>query len=179
MTALSELSKRAEVPLLVAFADLTRFTRTVQSRADRDVAEVMAEYYEFLTERIEASGGHIVKFIGDAALIVFDESSIDPGVQALLDAKDRVDAWFSERGWPSKLVIKVHFGTAIAGPYGPPGRERFDVLGKTVNTAALLPSSGVALTPQAFRKLSQPTRTRFKKHTPPITYIRTGDPRLD
>jgi hypothetical protein len=46
-----------------------------------------------------------------------------------------------------------------------------------VNTTALLDSSGVTLSVAAFRKLSPPLRRRFKKHTPPVTYIRAEDPR--
>jgi hypothetical protein len=34
-----------------------------------------------------------------------------------------------------------------------------------------------AVSVAAFRKLSPPLRRRFKKHTPPVTYIRAEDPR--
>src|SRR2546430_11863176 len=52
----------------------------------------------------------------------------------------------------------------------------FRSLGKTVNVAARLEaSSGVALSAEAFRRLGPDVRTRFKKHTPPITYIRQED----
>ena len=75
------------------------------------------------------------------------------------------------------LAATLHFGTAVAGPFGSAGNKRHDVIGKVVNTAALLDSSGVTLSVAAFRKLSPPLRRRFKKHTPPVTYIRTEDPR--
>jgi len=179
MTALLDMPERAEMPLLIAFADLTRFTRVVQSTDDAEVADVIDEYYRLLTRWVEAAEGHVVKFIGDAALIVFTESSVDPGVRALLDIKDQVDEWFAKRGWPCKVIIKIHFGSAIAGPYGPASSKRFDLLGKAVNTTARLSSTGVALTPQAFRKLGKDLRQRFKKHTPPVTYVRTQDAHQD
>ena len=179
MTSFLNLSERAELPLLTVFVDLTGFTRVVQKTGDADVADLMDAYYGLLTTRIEAAQGHVVKFIGDAALIVFAEMSVDRGVHALLELKDEVDDWFAQRDWPCKLMVKVHFGPVIAGPYGPPEQRRFDVLGKTVNTAARLPSSGIALSPQAFRKLGKDIRARFKKHTPPITYIRTQDTHKD
>ena len=47
----------------------------------------------------------------------------------------------------------------------------------SVNTAARLDASGVTLSVEAFRKLGPELRTRFKKHTLPITYIRSEDPR--
>jgi hypothetical protein len=53
---------------------------------------------------------------------------------------------------------------------------RAEVLGKEVNATAMLDSMGVALSVEAFRRLDPEARKRFKKHTPPVTYIRTGDP---
>ena len=60
---------------------------------------------------------------------------------------------------------------------GSPGEEIIDVYGKTVNVAATLPSSGLAVTPAVFRSLQAETRKLFKKHTPPISYIDADDPR--
>jgi len=45
------------------------------------------------------------------------------------------------------------------------------------NVAAMLDATGVTLSVEAFRKLGPDVRARFKKHTPPITYIRLQDPR--
>src|SRR5207237_10013877 len=115
--------------------------------------------------------------IGDAALLVFPEDAVDRGVEGLLQLKDTVDDLMQERGWDCRLAVKAHFGTTVAGPFGAAGAKRFDVIGKAVNTAASLDSTGVTLSVEAFRKLSPDMRTRFKKHTPPITYLRNDDPR--
>jgi class 3 adenylate cyclase len=79
--------------------------------------------------------------------------------------------------WECRLAAKAHFGPAIAGPFGLTDDKRYDVLGKTVNTAAMLDSTGVTLSVPAFRKLSPALRRRFKKHTSPVIYIRNEDPR--
>ena len=165
-------SARAEVPLLIAFADLTRFAAQSLRVSDLALAATMDEFYQRLTARIEAAGGRVVKFIGDAALIVFPEEAADRGVAALLDLKQDVDAFMSEHDWECRLQAKAHFGTVIAGPYA----GRFDVLGKAVNATAMLDSTGVAISVEAFRRLSPELRKRFKKHTPPVTYIRNEDP---
>ena len=125
-----------------------------------------------MTSRVEGAGGRVVKFIGDATLAVFPEDHVDRGVETMLALKQEVDDVFSRAGWPCRLVVKMHFGSVVAGDYA----GRFDVLGKNVNAAAMLDSLGVALSADAFRKLSPETRKRFKKHTPPITYIRVEDP---
>jgi class 3 adenylate cyclase len=165
------------VPLLITFVDLSRFM--VQSRRTDDLAlaETLDAFYEHVGAAARGAGGRVVKFLGDAALIVFPEADVDRGVAALLDLKDTVDDLMVERGWECRLIVQAHFGTAIAGPFGAAGDKHYDVLGAAVNTAATLDSSGVALSVEAFRKLGPDLRTRFKKHTPPITYIAADDPR--
>ena len=93
----------------------------------------------------------------------------------LVTLKDAVDRAMARRGWECRLVAKAHFGPVIAGAFGVADDKRHDVAGKTVNVAASLEATGVTLSVEAFRKLSPPTRKRFKKHTPPITYIRLDD----
>lgn len=83
----------------------------------------------------------------------------------------------ARRGWECRLTAKAHFGTAVAGPFGSAHAKRHDVIGKAVNTAIALEATGVTLSVSAFRKLSPAVRRRFKKHTPPVTYIRVEDRR--
>ncbi len=133
-------------------------------------------YYKRVAARITAGGGRVVKFMGDGALAVFPEDGVDAGVNALLALKEGIDAWMSSLGWECRLTARAHVGTVIAGPFGGIGDKRFDVIGREVNTAATLDHSGLSLSVAAFRKLSPALRTRFKKYTAPITYIRTEDP---
>jgi adenylate cyclase len=167
---------RVEVALLVAFLDLTGFALQSTRVADDELADVVDGYYRLIAAHVTAAGGRVVKYIGDGALVVFDAGDADRGIAALLELKLVIDRYFAGHGWPCQQTIKAHVGTAIAGPYGPPDDLRFDVIGKAVNTAAMLDASGVALSVEAFRKLSPATRQRFKKHTWPVTYIRVEDP---
>jgi len=163
----------AEVPLVVAFTDFTRFAAQVERLEDLEVARVMAAWYELAESRIRAAGGRVVKFIGDAMLAVFPAEAADRGVLALLDLKDASDRFMADSGWECRLMAKAHFGPVAAGHYGE--ERRYDIFGKTVNIAARLESAGLALSAEAFRQLDPESRQRFKKHTPPITYIRQED----
>jgi adenylate cyclase len=171
----SDLAARAPARLLIAFIDLTRYTAMVARAPAEEVAETLDAYYYRVAAAVEPAGGRVVKYIGDAALVVFPVERTDAGVRALLALSRELDAWLKERGWESRPVVKAHVGTAIAGAFGPEGR--FDVLGADVNVAATLDSRGFALSAEAFRALAPETRARFKKHTPPITYIRVEDRR--
>ena len=167
--------ERAEQHLLISFVDLTRFSAQSRRLGDADIAEVVDQMYRRIGAAIVAAGGRVVKFIGDASLIVFRDDAADRGVAALLALKEELDGHFSAIGWECRAAVKIHVGTAVAGPYGLAGA--FDVLGNDVNTCASLHSPGVALTVEAFRKLGPELRRRFKKHTPPVCYIRSEDPR--
>lgn len=171
MTNFKSLQTVTDMDLLVAFFDLSRFAREVQGKTSREIFDYMNAYYEFVGDIIENADGTIVKFIGDAALIVFAEDEIDKGVLALKTLKDQGDAWLKARGAQSYHRIKAHFGPVTCGPMGTKTDKRIDLFGETVNIAATLTANGFAMTPQVFRKLAPETRKLFKKHTPPITYI--------
>ena len=168
---------RSAVPLLIAFVDLTRFGAQSQRTDDPEIAETIDAYYEHVGAAVRAGGGSVIKFEGDAELVVFPANAVDRGVEALLALKDSVDDLMARRGWGCRLAVKAHFGMVIAGPFGAVGDKRADVIGKAVSVAAMLDSTGVTLSVEAFRKLGPEVRARFKKHTPPITYIRLQDPR--
>ena len=156
---------------LVAFLDLTQFARAVRGAEPEDVFMFLQEFYALVAQMVNASDGQIVKCIGDAMLCAWPEGSVDGGVRALLDLHQSIPAFMKKRAKPCQLDVKAHFGPVAAGPMGAPGHEREDIIGDTVNIAAMLKSAGFAVTAEVFRKLKPETRKRLKKHTPPVTYI--------
>jgi class 3 adenylate cyclase len=82
---------RSAVPLLIAFIDLTRFAAQSQRTDDLELAETIEAYYEHVSAAVRAGGGSVVKFEGDAALIVFPAIAVDRGVETLLALKDSVE----------------------------------------------------------------------------------------
>lgn len=171
MTTLNDIDTPQEMNLLVAFFDLTTAAHFARNHSAQELFDTLSDYYEFVGDIIENSGGKVIKFIGDAALIVYPETHVNEGVLALKTLKDQGDVWLADRNIPSRNIVKAHFGPVVCGPMGTRTDKRFDVMGETVNIAALLKSNGLAMTPQVFRKLDPATRKLFKKHTPPITYI--------
>jgi len=154
---------------LVAFVDMTNFAKISLNKESEDIFKMIGNFAFISGECIESRGGTIIKFIGDAALIIFNDA--DKGVQALVNYKERVDQWLRDEGYNAQLIVKAHYGKATLG-YIETGKNRWlDIFGKEVNTTAMISSKGFAITPQVFRMLEPETRKLFKKHTPPITYI--------
>jgi adenylate cyclase len=166
---------RAETPYLIAFLSLNGFAAQAARVTDVEAADFLDEYLSLATETVERAGGIVVKFIGDGLLAVFPPQHADSTVLGLLAFKPVVDQLFYLRRWECRLIVRLHYGTVVAGPLGPPAHRRFDIIGRAVNIAARLESTGVALSAEAFRQLGPEVRQRFKKHTPPITYIRVEE----
>jgi len=168
-------SEVSQSQCLIAFTDLAGFARAVRGLDELTLFQTMSDYFEYLGQTVEKEGGRLINCIGDAALLLFPESCADAGVKALWQLSRDGDQWLLAHGLKCCHYIKVHFGRVVTGPIGAKGAKRLDVYGHAVNVAATLQSSGLALTAQAFRKLSPQTRKLFKKHTPPITYIPIDD----
>ena len=154
----------------VAFFDLSRIREWASSEQDAVVASYFQKFYELAAEHLQPAGGRIVKFMGDAGLAVFTTDVAEEVILALCafarEARERA----RDFGLDAYLNVNIHVGPVLSGKFGPPGEERFDVIGKTVNIAARLGRRGVTLSPQAFRCLGSEARARFEKITPPITY---------
>lgn len=154
----------------VAFFDLSRIAQWSSSDEDIRVAAFFQGFYELAAQHIEGAGGQIVKFMGDAGLAVFPTESVEDVVFALATLAREAPECARGFGLDTYLNVNVHVGPLLAGGFGPPGAERFDVIGKTVNIAARLGRRGLTLSPQAFRCLSPEGREHFEKLKPPVTY---------
>ena len=163
----------SQVSLLVVFTSFSRYTAQIDRLEDMQVARVMNAYYELAGSAIREGGGQVVKFIGDAMLAAFPSQAADQGTLALLELKKAADQFMTDHGWDCRLVVKVHFGPVAAGEFGAEADRRYDVIGKTVNVAARLDAGSglVVLSKDAFTRLGPEVRRRFKKHTPPLSYI--------
>ena len=169
------MEKFIQKNLLVAFCDLTNYAKISRRVDEIELFKYLTRVYEIIGEIIESSGGQIIKFIGDAALITFEENDIDKGIIALKKLKTEIDSYNQKAKYESQLIIKAHFGQIICGMAGTKNRKNYDIFGNVVNIAAMLPSNGYTISVEVFRKLKPETRKLFIKHTPPITYYESNN----
>ena len=179
MRSFTEIQELQEINLLVSFCDIKGFFGYCQGKSPLEIATFLDEFYELVGDIIEEAGGQVLKFLGDAALIIFAKEDVNRGVVALKKLQEESDAWLKVRNTPCRNIIKVHFGPVAIGLVGKRHNKQVDVFGMTVNTAAKIPSYGLSITPQVFRQLDPETRKLFKKHTPPIRYIPVAEAHQD
>ena len=147
-----------ERELTVMFTDIASFTAQCEGMNAIDVAAFVNEHLTLLAECVEATGGTIDKYIGDALMAFWGapermENTATPACQAALmmarklreDNQRRADAGKNR----VRLRIGIHTGPLVVGNIGAPGRINYTVVGDTVNTAQRLESLGKQVAPDA------------------------------
>lgn len=131
------------------FSDLRDFTALTETLPRENLLETLNTYFEFVAAAVTARGGEILRFIGDAMLIVFPadrEGGIVAASEVAIDSA--VDAFSSlaalnhrrrRRGEPViSFGVGLHVGEVIYGNVGAPDRLDFTVMGPAVNRTARL-----------------------------------------
>jgi adenylate cyclase len=121
------------------FVDLTGSTSMALAMPPTEVVRLLNRFFRVVIDVVEAEGGFVNKFEGDAALCVFGAPapSEDPAGQALCAARnlaDRLEREVPEIGFG----IGVSAGRAVAGNVGAEHRFEYTVIGDPVNEAARL-----------------------------------------
>lgn len=131
----------------VLFIDLVGFTGLCERSAPRDVALLLNDYYQIIYYASHKFGGHVDKFIGDGAMIVFgvlkeDASHTQHGVLCAALMRKLVDDLNAERKIRDLDVLGVrlgvHTGEVLAGSLGADERAQYTVVGDVVNMASRL-----------------------------------------
>ena len=172
----STITTPTRVDLLISFMDIQGFLGIAKAQHDlTKLFDLLNNWAKIIIKDVEQARGRVVKFIGDACLIVFAEEDADLGVQTLISLKAKAEAFLLDQGFKNKIKVTGHVGEAVMGPFGAGNCRSIDVFGDSVNIASTLERSDhhgrLILSPQAFRKLSSSTRKLFHKYTPPIVYV--------
>ncbi|MCC8017201.1 MAG: adenylate/guanylate cyclase domain-containing protein [Lachnospiraceae bacterium] len=139
--------------IAVLFVDIRGFTPLSEALQPEEVVEILNEYLSLVTDAVFQNGGTLDKFIGDAAMAVFNapfdtDDYIYRAVCAAGDiaaGSDRIAATFRERfGKTVSYGIGVNCGDAVVGNIGSEFRMDYTAIGDTVNTAARLEANAKA-----------------------------------
>ena len=133
------------------FSDLRNFTQLTETLEAAQVLGMLNDYFEFVAAAVDACGGEILRFIGDAMLIVFpiegDQDAKGACVAALdaaIDAQTTLASLNHRRrrqGLPEiEFGVGLNVGEVVYGNVGAPERLDFTVMGPAVNRTARLES---------------------------------------
>jgi adenylate cyclase len=151
---LSGMIKRGDADIINAalwFSDLRNFTHLTETLTAEQVLKLLNEYFELVAAAVTARGGEILRFIGDAMLIVFpiddnmcEQTACNAAIDAAIDAQSTLLSLNHRRrrhGEPQiEFGVGLNIGEVIYGNVGSPDRLDFTVMGPAVNRTARLES---------------------------------------
>jgi len=128
----------------VLFTDLRGFTSLSEGLSPLDVFRLLNEYLARMGGVIDAEGGFVDKYIGDAIMALFDDEHTDGAVRAVVGMRTALRAFNAERvalGLPAiEAGIGVHGGEVVMGTIGFASKIESTVIGDAVNVASRVES---------------------------------------
>ncbi|HMA16271.1 MAG: adenylate/guanylate cyclase domain-containing protein [Bacteroidota bacterium] len=140
-----------ERQVTVMFTDIVGFTAASQKLTPHDTADFLNHHFGLIAAAIDASGGTLDKYMGDAVMAFWGAPDEQPdhaerACRAALAIGQAVEADNRARQAqglpPVRLRIGLHSGAAIVGNIGAPGRVNYTLIGDTVNLANRLEAYG-------------------------------------
>lgn len=128
------------------FTDVRGFTNLSEKLSPEEVTEIMNKALTVQVECIQAHGGMVDKFIGDACMAIFNAPlEIDEhekrAVACAQDMRTAMRMLQKELPEPIAIGIGVNTGEAVIGNMGSNNRFDYSAIGDAVNTAARLESA--------------------------------------
>ncbi|EFC42674.1 predicted protein [Naegleria gruberi] len=132
----------------VMFTDIADFTSFSESSSLSVLLKILTEYFNIITETVEAHDGIIDKFIGDGTMSLFSnplrvvQDHAYKGTRAAVLCLYKIDQLKSKcikENLPIvKIRVGVNTGNCMMGNIGSKDRFSFTAIGDTVNTAGRL-----------------------------------------
>jgi adenylate cyclase len=131
------------VDAAIWFCDLRGFT-ALSERAGRDeLLACLNQYFDCMGHAVEAEGGEILKFVGDAMLAIFpvgEANACRRALDAALNAQAAMAALNQARAERAEEALRfgiaLHVGEVMYGNIGTASRLDFTVIGPAVNLAS-------------------------------------------
>jgi len=128
------------------FTDVRGFTNLSEKLEPEEVTEIMNKVLTVQVTCIQAHGGMVDKFIGDACMAIFNapldlDEHEKRAVACARDMRTAIRMLQKELPEPIAIGIGVNTGEAIIGNMGSNTRFDYSAIGDAVNTAARLESA--------------------------------------
>ncbi|MDH3661023.1 MAG: adenylate/guanylate cyclase domain-containing protein, partial [Alphaproteobacteria bacterium] len=149
----------------VLMTDIVGFTARAEKMGAQETAAFLNHHLALVTGCIEAEGGVVDKYMGDAVMALWGALEPEPdqalhAVNAAIRIAEAVAADNSEEEEPVRVRIGIHRGPVVAGNIGATTRMNYTVVGDTVNLAQRLEALGKTLLPDADVAILMSAETR-------------------
>lgn len=131
----------------VLFADIAGFTALSETLTPQEVSTLLNDYFGVIAQAAQAYHGHVDKYMGDCAMLVFgvpepDEEHTVHAVCCAVLIQRLISEMNRQRQAIGKVPVHFHIscnsGTMLAGNMGSHERMEYTVVGDAVNLASRL-----------------------------------------
>lgn len=127
----------------ILFTDIEGFTSISESLPPEDLIAALNQYFSLIAKPIEANGGVISQFQGDAVLATFNAPKPDPNhasnaIEAALEIQQALKGKTFGHDAPFNTRIGINTGLVVGGLVGSGDRVGYTVHGDNVNLTARL-----------------------------------------
>jgi adenylate cyclase len=159
----------------ILFSDIRSFTTVTEELGAHNTVILLNEYFTLMVDCIQAEGGMLDKFIGDALMagfgipVAFDDHE-DRAVRCAIAMLNALRNWNAQRAADGKSPVDIGIGlntdTVVSGNIGSPKRMDYTMIGDGVNLASRLESAckqysaRILISENTYRKLRGTYRIR-------------------
>lgn len=145
LASASVMLKRGFVAAL--FVDLRGFTHMVERAKEREVIQLLNDFYTCCAQTATQHQGQLNKFLGDAALILFvkekgDQAFSDQVLHCAFNLRSKLEQINFKRQRQGSFAFQfgmgLDWGNAFVGSFGYGARQDFTAIGNCVNVASRL-----------------------------------------
>ncbi len=137
----------------VIFADISGFTSISETLEPEMINKLLNDYFTVIDQVAVKYGGHIDKYIGDCAMILFGAPTPDKehglnAVKCAVEIQHMIQVCNAQRKKQNEIIVNfcigINSGTMLAGNMGSENRMEYTVVGNAVNLASRLSSIAMA-----------------------------------
>ncbi len=135
-----------KIQAAICYFDLSGFTSLTERIPGEDLIAMLNAYFGLAVEVVRDGGGHVLKFMGDGMMAMFNEPDMAGACAAALDAAsvlrkrlDHMNVGRQAENLPcTGCTLALHSGEILYGNIGADDRLDFTVIGPAVNLTARL-----------------------------------------
>jgi adenylate cyclase len=143
----ASLLEGREREVTVLFSDVRNFSRISENLGPQRTFVMMQEVMELQSQRIRATDGVVVDYVGDGLLAMWNAPTDQPdhpvracsaAIAFLADLPALSARWEAEAREPIRLGVGIHAGPALVGNTGSRVKFKYGPMGPAVNLASRL-----------------------------------------
>ena len=135
-----------QINAVICYFDLTGFTSLAERTQGQTLIEMLNDYFGLAVAAIQGHDGHVLKFMGDGLLAMFDHPDKGQAAGAALDMASQLRHQIAEKNEERQaqnlpiagFTLALHAGEILYGNIGAENRLDFTVIGPAVNLTARL-----------------------------------------